>query len=267
MSDEVLDRVADWIAAATHVSVLTGAGMSTDSGIPDFRGPQGVWTKDPTAERKATIDAWRQDEDLRREAWAFRVANRGAGFAPNDSHRALVELEELERLDLLVTQNVDGLHLDAGTDRARLVEVHGSYRDVVCLACGHRQPTEVVLDRVEAGEEDPHCTVIRPPDVAACGGLLKSGTISFGQSLVEADLRTAQASAERAEVFLALGTSLAVYPVAYLPLIAKQTGGRVVIVNGEPTEMDDIADAVLRAGLGEVLPDLVSRVQSRVGSN
>ena len=195
MSDEVLDRVADWIAAARHVSVLTGAGISTDSGIPDFRGPQGVWTKDPAAERKATIDAWREDSELRREAWAFRLANRGAGFAPNASHRALVDLEARDRLDVLVTQNVDGLHLDAGTERERLIEVHGSYRDVVCLACGHRQPTEAVLDRVAAGEVDPHCTVRRPPDGEPCGGLLKSGTISFGQSLVEEDLRSAQAAA------------------------------------------------------------------------
>lgn len=267
MSDEVLDRVAEWIAAADHVSVLTGAGISTDSGIPDFRGPQGVWTKDPAAERKATIDAWREDAELRREAWAFRLANRDAGFEPNASHRALVELEARDRLDVLVTQNVDGLHLDAGTRRERLIEVHGSYRDVVCLTCGHRQPTEAVLDRVAAGEADPHCTVPRPPDGSPCGGLLKSGTISFGQSLVEEDLRSAQEAAERADVFLALGTSLAVYPVAYLPLIAKQTGGRLVIVNGEPTEMDPIADAVLLAGLGDVLPDLVGRVSSRLGAN
>lgn len=256
MPTERLDEIADWIAAAGRVVALTGAGMSTDSGIPDFRGPNGIWTKDPTAERMATIDAWVAESDLRRDAWRFRLAHRDTMFEPNDAHRALVDLQRLGRLDLLVTQNIDGLHQDAGADPDRLVEVHGTARQVVCLACERRDPLHSVLDRVAAGDEDPHCR--------DCGGLLKSATISFGQPLVEADVVRAQAASESADVFLALGTSLAVYPVAWLPMLASRQGARVVIVNGEPTEQDDVADAVLVGRLGTLLPAVVQRVRERI---
>ena len=258
MGTEPLDRVADWIAAAGRVVALTGAGISTDSGIPDFRGPQGLWTRDPTAERRATLDAWRADAELRREAWQFRLGTRDVRFEPNDAHRALVDLQRVDRLDLLVTQNIDGLHQDAGANPARLVEVHGTAREVVCLACDDRRALDEVLDRVADGDPDPHCV--------RCGGLLKSATISFGQALVDADLVRARAAAETADVFLALGTSLAVYPVAWLPMLAKRRGARVVIVNGEPTEQDDIADARLVGRLGELLPALADRVRERLGA-
>jgi NAD-dependent deacetylase len=257
VATERLDDVAGWIAAAGRVVALTGAGMSTDSGIPDFRGPQGIWTRDPTAERRATIDAWQQEPDLRREAWQYRVANRDVHFSPNRGHDALVELQRLGRLDLLVTQNVDGLHQDAGADPHRVVEVHGTAREVVCLACADRAPMDRVLDRVAGGDDDPHCE--------DCGGLLKSATISFGQALVEADMVRARAAAETSDVFLALGTSLAVYPVAWLPVLARRQGARVVILNGEPTEMDDVADVAIVGRLGTVLPALVDRVRARLG--
>lgn len=255
---EQLERVAGWLAEADRVVVLTGAGMSTDSGIPDFRGPQGLWTKDPAAEARATIDAWRSDADLRRDAWQFRLSIRGTVFEPNDAHRAVVDLQRLGRLDLLVTQNIDGLHQDAGSDADRIVEVHGTTREVVCLGCGQRWSMHQALDRVAAGDTDPHCD--------DCGGLLKSATISFGQALVEADLARSQAAAELCDVFLALGTSLAVYPVAWLPMLAKRQGARVVIVNGQPTEQDDIADAVLLGRLATILPALVDRVRALLGS-
>lgn len=256
MATERLDEVADWIARAGRVVALTGAGMSTESGIPDFRGPQGIWTRDPTAERRATIDAWIEDAALRTEAWRFRADNRDVRFEPNAAHHALAELQRLGRLDLVVTQNVDGLHQDAGTDHDRVVEVHGSARAVVCLGCGRRQPLADVLDRVDAGEGDPHCR--------ACGGLLKSATISFGQALVDADLARAQEAASRADVLLALGTSLTVYPVAWLPVMARRAGARVVILNGQPTEMDDLAHVAMVARLGDVLPSLVDRVRHRM---
>ncbi len=256
MPTDRLDEVAEWIVDAEHVVALTGAGLSTESGIPDFRGPQGIWTKDPTAERKATIDAWIEDDDLRRDAWRFRLAHRDTRFEPNEAHHALVELQRLGRLDLLVTQNIDGLHQQAGVDHDRVVEVHGNAREVVCLACGVRSPLQPVLTRVEEGELDPHCE--------DCGGLLKSATISFGQALVEADIARAQAASESADVFLALGTSLSVYPVAWLPMLARRRGARVVIVNGQPTEQDDIADAVLMGRLGTVLPAVVERVRARL---
>lgn len=254
MGTETLDEVARWIAEADRVVALTGAGVSTDSGIPDFRGPQGVWTKDPAAERRATIDAWIDQPDLRREAWQHRLSLRETTYEPNDVHRSLAELERLGRLDLLVTQNVDGLHQDGGSSPDRVVEVHGTAREAMCLQCEQRWLLPEVLQRVADGDHDPHC-----PD---CGGLIKSATISFGQPLVEEDMARAQAAAESSDVFLALGTSLAVYPVAWLPMLAKRQGARVVIINGQPTEQDDIADALLVARLGDVLPGLVSRVRS-----
>lgn len=256
VATERLDEVADWVAAADRVVALTGAGISTDSGIPDFRGPQGIWTRDPEAQRLATLDAWLEDADLRREAWQFRLGLRDVEFAPNAGHRAVADLGRHDRMDLLVTQNIDGLHQQAGTPASRVVEVHGTAREAVCLQCDRRWPMEEILDRVAAGDPDPRCE--------ACGGLVKAATISFGQSLVEQDLVRAQAAAESCDVFLALGTSLAVYPVAWLPLMARRQGARVVIVNAEPTEQDDIADAVLVGRLGTLLPALVDRIRSRL---
>jgi NAD-dependent deacetylase len=251
-----IDELGRMIADAKTIVAFTGAGISTESGIPDFRGPHGLWTTDPSAEARSTIDAWIGDPDMRREVWAHSAATREVVHEPNAAHRALVDLQRLGRLDLLVTQNVDGLHLDAGSDPARYVEVHGSARDVVCLGCGDRQPMPAVLDRVAAGEEDPHCL--------SCGGLLKRATILFGQPLVEADMARAQAAARTADVFLALGTSLAVYPVAWLPMLAHQAGAKVVIVNRQGTEQDDVADALLLGSLGVLLPDLVQRVRHRL---
>jgi NAD-dependent deacetylase len=257
VSTDHLDRIARWIAEADRVVALTGAGISTESGIPDFRGPQGLWTRDPTAERRATIQAWIEDAELRREAWQFRAAHRDVAFTPNDAHRALTALQDLGRLDLVVTQNIDGLHQQAGTDPSRVIEVHGSARDVVCLDCGRRQPAADVLDRVAAGEVDPRCR--------ACGGLLKSATISFGQSLVDEDLARAREAVTSADLLLTLGTTLTVYPIAWLPLMARRAGARVVILNGEPTEMDDLANLSLVTRLGEVLPSLVDRVRAHLG--
>lgn len=256
MATERLDEVADWVAAADRVVALTGAGISTDSGIPDFRGPQGLWTRDPEAERLATLDAWVSEPQLRRDAWRFRLGLRDVEFTPNAGHRAVADLGRHERMDLLVTQNIDGLHQQAGSPASRIVEVHGNGREVVCLDCERRWPMEEILDRVADGDPDPRCE--------RCGGMVKAATISFGQPLVERDLVRAQAAAESCDVFLALGTTLAVYPVAWLPILAKRQGARLVIVNGEPTEQDDVADAVVLGPLGRILPGLVDRVRSRL---
>jgi NAD-dependent deacetylase len=238
------------IADAQHIVVLTGAGISTDSGIPDFRGPQGLWTRNPEAEKASNIHNWVSDPGLRRSAWQSRLAavDRPAP-RPNAGHRALVDLERAGRLDLIVTQNVDGLHADAGSSRARLVEIHGTSREAMCLVCGRRFPMTEVLDRVRDGENDPACAV--------CGGLLKSATISFGLSLVEADLDRAAAAARAADMLLAVGSTLSVYPIAGMVPIASAAGARVVIVNGGATEFDDIADAVVRGSISETLPALV----------
>ncbi len=245
-----LDAARALVDGAERIVVLTGAGISTDSGIPDFRGPQGVWTKDPEAEKLATIEHYVSDPAVRERAWRRRLDTLSVAYEPNDGHRALVELERRGRLDTLITQNIDGLHLAAGTDPDRLVEIHGCTRDVVCLSCDERAPIEAALDRVRAGEVDPPCRT--------CGGILKTATISFGQGLVVDDLRRADAAARRADLLLAVGTTLGVYPIANVVPLAKSHGAPVVIVNGGPTEMDDLADVRLEGSISALLPALVA---------
>jgi NAD-dependent deacetylase len=251
----LLDEVAGWLRAAEDVVALTGAGISTDSGIPDFRGPQGLWTRDPRAERLSNIGYYVADAAVRRESWRRRLDHPAWEAKPSAGHRALAELEAAGRLHALITQNIDGLHLDAGTAPERLIEIHGSLRESICLSCGDRRPMQETLHRVRAGEEDPPCLV--------CGGILKSATISFGQNLDPDVLARAEAAAERATIFLAIGTSLTVYPVAWLPDRALSAGARLVIVNAEPTPLDDRAHVVLRGRIGEVLPPLVAAALRR----
>ena len=234
---------------AQRVVVLTGAGISTDSGIRDFRGPNGVWTKDPEAEKLSNIEYYVSDPEIRRRAWRRRVETSTVTHEPNAGHLALVDLERRGVLDTLITQNIDGLHIAAGTSPDKLVEIHGTSREVVCLACDDRAPMQKALDRVRAGEEDPSCR--------SCGGILKSATISFGQGLVVDDLRRADAAARRADLLLAVGTTLGVYPIANVVPLAKASGASVVIVNGGPTEMDDLADIRLEGSISEILPALV----------
>ncbi len=229
--------------------VLSGAGISTDSGIPDFRGPQGVWTKNPEAEKLATLDHYVTDAAVRERAWKSRRDSPTWYAEPNEAHRALVELEATGRLHTLITQNIDELHQQAGSSPDLVVEIHGTMRKVQCLGCSYRVPMEVVLARVDAGESDPPC-----PE---CGGILKSATISFGQDLVRDDLVRSEAAAEACDLLLAVGTSLAVYPIAAVVPVAHRTGARVVIVNAEPTQFDDLADVVVRTPIGEALPAIV----------
>ena len=246
---DTVQTVRGWIAAARRIVVLTGAGISTDSGIPDFRGPQGVWTRNPHAEKMATLQHYVADPDVRKRSWQDRLSSPAWQAKPNAGHLALVELERRGNLDTLVTQNVDGLHLMAGTSPERLIQIHGTMREVTCLACGERAPMERALARVRAGEDDPACR--------SCGGILKSATISFGQSLVAADLTRAQQAAHRSDLMLAVGTKLSVWPIAGMVPTAKEAGARVVIINAEPTELDSMADAVLRGSISEILPRLV----------
>ena len=242
-------EAARLVAAARRIVVLTGAGISTDSGIPDFRGPNGVWTKNPAAEKMATLDVYVSDPEIRKKAWQNRLHSEVWRAGPNDGHRALVALEQTGRLDTLITQNIDGLHQAAGSDPNLVIEVHGTVHEVACLSCDDRAPMERALDRVRAGEEDPPCR--------SCGGILKSATISFGQNLVEADLLRAFTAAERCDLLLAVGTSLGVYPAAETVPIALRAGAPLVIVNGEPTPYDRHAEVVLQGSISDVLPRLV----------
>jgi len=246
---EDVATVRSWIDATDRIVVLTGAGISTDSGIPDFRGPNGVWTKNPAAEKAANLQHYIAEPDARRAAWRSRLENIDKVVEPNAGHYALVELQRRGKLIALITQNVDGLHHKAGIDPSRLIEVHGHTREVVCLSCGDRAPMERALARVRAGEEDPPCR--------SCGGILKAATISFGQSLIEDDLVRADVAARACDLMLAVGTTLGVYPVANVVPLAKRHGARIVILNAEPTEMDDLADAVIRGSISQLLPVLV----------
>ena len=242
--------VRGWIDDASRVVALTGAGISTDSGIPDFRGPQGLWTKNPRAERTSNIQSYMSDPEVRRLAWQSRLEHPAWSAQPNAGHRALVELEGRGKLHALVTQNIDGLHQMAGSSPAKVIEVHGTLRDVMCMSCAWRGPMPDVLARVRAGEDDPPCE--------RCGGILKSATISFGQPLVPQVIDRAMRAAAAADLLVAIGTSLQVYPIAGAVPIAKSSGARLVIVNAEPTPFDEIADVVVRDPIGDALPALLS---------
>ncbi|MGI9601497.1 MAG: SIR2 family NAD-dependent protein deacylase [Acidimicrobiales bacterium] len=245
--DALVEAAAALVAEATRICVLTGAGISTDSGIPDFRGPQGLWTKDPAAEKASNIRTYLSDPDVRRRNWERRAAGElWADVEPNAGHHARVRLQDRGKLHTLITQNVDELHQRAGADPGLVVEIHGTTRKVQCLSCEYRADMEVVLERVRGGETDPPCVV--------CGGILKSATISFGQSLVAEDLARAERAALECDLFLAVGTSLQVFPINETVPVAARSGARVVIVNGEPTAMDHLADVVLQAGISQTLP-------------
>ena len=245
MTDQI-DLVRRWVAASSRIVALTGAGISTESGIPDFRGPQGVWTKNPKAEKLSNISSYMSDPDVRRLAWQQRLIHPAWHATPNTGHRALVELERAGRLHALITQNIDGLHQLAGTSPDKMIEVHGTIHEYVCMRCDGRGPMQVVLERVRAGEEDPECK--------ACGGILKSATISFGQPLVPEVIDRAMRAAGEGDLFLAIGSTLQVYPVAGAVSRAKASGARVVILNAEPTRFDDVADIVIQQQIGDVLP-------------
>ncbi|MER5429391.1 Sir2 family NAD-dependent protein deacetylase [Streptomyces sp. NPDC002588] len=228
------------------VAILTGAGVSTDSGIPDYRGPQGLWRKDPEAEKLVTYEYYMRDPEIRRRSWQMRRGNRALRAEPNTAHRAVVELERAGVPVRVITQNVDGLHQLAGLPARKVLELHGTAREFVCTKCHARGPMADALARVEAGEDDPPCL--------RCGGILKSATVMFGQSLDPVVLGEAVAISKACTVFLAVGTSLQVQPAAGLARVAAEHGARLVIVNAEPTPYDDIADEVVREPIGTALP-------------
>jgi NAD-dependent deacetylase len=241
-----IERARTWVASSIRIVALTGAGISTESGIPDFRGPQGVWTKNPKAEKLSNIHSYMSDPEVRRLAWQQRLNHPAWHAEPNGGHRALAGLERTRKLHALITQNIDGLHQKAGNSPAKVIEVHGTVREFVCMHCGTRGPMPVVLERVRAGEEDPPCR--------DCGGILKSATISFGQQLVPEVIDRAMQAAGEADLLIAIGSTLQVYPVAAVVPRAKAAGARIVIVNAEPTQFDEIADVVIQRRIGDVLP-------------
>ena len=239
----------DALARGSHIVVFTGAGISTDSGIPDYRGPNGVWTTNPKAEKMSSLEHYLGDPEVRMLAWQNRLRSAAWTASPNAGHRALVEIERHGRLEKLVTQNIDELHQRAGHDPTKVIEVHGTMWWSRCWGCHDRRPMAESLDRVRAGEVDPPCLL--------CGGVLKSDTISFGQALVPEVIDAALVAAERDDVLLVAGSSLSVFPAANIVPRAKSAGATVIIVNGEPTRMDRFADYLIIGALSEVLPALV----------
>ncbi|OEV04254.1 SIR2 family NAD-dependent protein deacylase [Streptomyces oceani] len=240
------------------IAVLSGAGVSTDSGIPDYRGPRGLWRRDPEAEKLVTYDHYMSDPEIRRRSWIMRRDNPARQAQPNAAHRALVDLERSGVPLRVITQNVDGLHQLAGLSDREVLELHGNSRMVVCTGCADRTSMTAALDRLAAGEEDPDC--------AECGGVLKSATVMFGQSLEPEVLGEAVAITKACDVFLAVGTSLQVQPAASLAGLAVEHGARLIIVNGEPTPYDALAERVVRAPISTALPQMLAEFQRHDGA-
>jgi NAD-dependent deacetylase len=251
VSTDELPGAANWLAGVRRVTVLTGAGISTDSGIPDFRGPSGLWTKDPAAEKMATYQAYVADPAVRRRSWQARLVHPAWTAEPNAAHLALARLAA--GIDTwVITQNIDGLHQRAGVPGNRVLELHGTMYRVVCVGCGARTAMTDALARVRAGEDDPPCT--------DCGDVLKSATVMFGQPLDADVLAQAAVAAQGADLFLAIGSTLIVEPAASLCAVAVRAGARLVIVNRDPTPYDPIASAVIREPIGTAVPAIADRL-------
>jgi NAD-dependent deacetylase len=249
-----LDQAAELVAAG-RVVAFTGAGVSTESGIPDFRSPTGLWARyDP---EDFSYPNFMRSEEARGRYWAvgreLYAAIRAA--QPNPAHRALVTLDRLGVLDCVITQNVDDLHQRAGLDPDKVIELHGNATRVRCLACGSRWSRDEIQERLLAGEIVPPCQ--------ACGGILKPLTVLFGEPMPGGAVERAEARARGAGCFLVVGSSLAVYPAAYIPTYAKEAGARLVVINLTPTRMDHVADVVLDGSAGAMLAGLVERVETR----
>jgi NAD-dependent deacetylase len=231
------------------IAVLTGAGISTDSGIPDFRGPNGVWTRDPAKEKLFTLQHYMADPSVRQASWKARLESPAWTAEPNSAHRALVDLERAGYPLRIITQNIDQLHQKAGLAGRKVIELHGNMFTVGCTRCGERSTMKEALERVEAGEADPACQ--------QCGGILKSGTIMFGENLNGDTLDAAARIAMAAEIFWAVGTSLTVEPAASLCEVAVRAGAELTIVNAAPTPYDGLASRLVREPIGIAVPELV----------
>jgi NAD-dependent deacetylase len=242
-------RLAELIDAARRAVVFTGAGISTESGIPDFRSPGGVWSR----MKPIQFDDFVRHEDQRREAWrrAFSDSAGWAGRKPNAGHAAVAGLVAAGKVSAVITQNVDNLHQDSGVPDARVIELHGNSSYATCLDCGTRHElANLRRPFLEAG-------VI--PTCRRCGGLVKTAIISFGQTMPDEPMRRAQEETLACDLFLVLGSSLVVYPAAGFPLMAKRNGARLAILNREPTELDPVADLVLNDEIGPALSEVTER--------
>jgi NAD-dependent deacetylase len=248
-----LEAALQLLGPTRRLLAFTGAGISTESGIPDFRGPNGVWKKvDPS---EFTFDKYVNRPETRKRSWVMRKQSGLFEAEPNAAHRALVDLWEAGLLLGVVTQNIDGLHQAAGLPDEAVIELHGNVQNVECLECDASWPTPEVIARVDAGEEDPHC-----PD---CGGIIKVSVVSFGQAMPVIEVQRASELALACDAVLAVGSTLSVYPAAYVPIEAKQSGAAFVIVNQGPTEQDHLADVIVEAPAGQALPTMAEALIGR----
>ena len=241
------EKLAALLRAARRVVVFTGAGISTESGIPDFRSPGGIWT------RMAPIDFrdFTASAEMRREAWRRRFAMEEtfAAARPNAGHEAVASLVARGLASHVITQNIDNLHQDSGVPEDKVIEIHGNTRYAKCLECGARVELAPIRAHFETHGD--------PPDCEACGGIVKTATISFGQAMPELEMARAEAATLACDLFLVLGSSLVVYPAAGFPLLAKRNGAKLAIVNREPTEQDGHADLVVHDAIGKVMREAV----------
>ncbi|RJP22629.1 MAG: NAD-dependent deacylase [Candidatus Abyssobacteria bacterium SURF_5] len=255
-TDILIETAADIITAAEKIVVFTGAGISTESGIPDFRSPGGIWSK----YQPIMFQDFMASEETRRESWrrGKETYHLFADVQPNAAHYAVVDLERMGKLDCIITQNIDNLHQKAGSAPELVIELHGTAMYVLCMSCGRRWPREEIQGWLEKGVEVPYCD--------ECGGIMKSATISFGQAMPEKETLEAQLRAEKAQVFVVVGSSLVVYPAAHLPLLAKQSGAKLIIINLADTPFDAYADVLIQGKAGEVMQQIVGRVKCKLGS-
>ena len=248
---EDIDKVARFVHESNRIVVFTGAGVSTESGISDFRSPDGIWSRyDP---EDFTLQKFVADPEARKRNWQLRKELISANYQPNPAHYAIAELEKMGKLTCVITQNIDGLHLAAGNTEEKIIELHGTIKFAKCLECDDRLPMTEVLQRIDDGEEDPHCK--------KCGGLLKAATVAFGEAMPLDKMSQAEAHSQDCDLFIVVGSSLVVFPAANMPLIAKRAGTRLVIVNNTPTDMDSIADVVIHAQAGMVMQAILEKAE------
>ena len=250
LPQDVVDGIGALLRDAKRVVVFTGAGISTDSGIPDFRGPNGVWTTNPLAEKTSNIHHYLNDPEVRKVAWRGRVRNWGRELEPNGGHLAVAEIHRMGKLHAVVTQNVDGLHQKAGVPEGLVWELHGTVVSAHCWDCKDRRAMDEFIERARAGEEDPRCDL--------CGGIVKSDTILFGEALVQEVIEGAFMAADTCDLMLAVGSTLGVSPANQAVIRARAAGAHVVIVNGGPTELDHMAHTVLPASITPALQAIVA---------
>jgi NAD-dependent deacetylase len=254
--EEQLGKVAGWIVNAKRTVVFAGAGLSTESGIPDFRSPGGVWEKyDP---EDFYFQRFVSSEASREKYWqmATEMYDSMKDARPNPAHLAIAEMERLGRLDCVITQNIDGLHHKAGNSAAKIIELHGTALHVTCLDCHKRYDRDAVQGRLAAGEKAPRCD--------DCKGPLKPATISFGQPMPERETALAYQLSETCDLFIVIGSSLVVHPAAMMPVVAKRSGSNLVIINRDETACDDIADIIVRGDAGPVMARIMEKVRSKM---